>query len=83
MPFVNVRTTKGMLTKDQKQELQERLNALMVEIEGGGDPTFKDKVWIMIEETEPEDWNIGGVTLTPDIIQELKRQQAPKSKGKS
>ncbi|MEM1254060.1 MAG: tautomerase family protein [Cyanobacteria bacterium P01_H01_bin.21] len=80
MPFVNVRTVKGLLSKSQKLELQQRLNDLMVEIEGEGDPAFREKVWILIEEPEPEDWNIGGVTLTPEIIQELKSKQTPTNK---
>ncbi len=83
MPFVNVRTAKGMLSQGQKQELQERLNDLMVEIEGDGDPAMRENIWILIEETQPEDWSIGGVSLTPEIIQEIKSKQLLRKKNKS
>ena len=54
MPFVNVQTIKGIMTAEQKNELLRRMTDLMVEIEGRGDPQFRQSVWIRIDEHEPE-----------------------------
>lgn len=46
MPFVNVQTVKGMLDERQKSELLSRITELLVEIEGRGDPAFRQSVWV-------------------------------------
>ncbi|VTO27306.1 tautomerase [Klebsiella pneumoniae] len=33
---------------------------LLVEIEGQGDPQFRQSVWIRIDEHDPEQWSLGG-----------------------
>ena len=48
MPFVNVQTIKGIMTAEQKSELLRRMTDLLVEIEGQGDPQFRQSVWIRI-----------------------------------
>lgn len=68
MPFVNVRTVKGALSEAQRTELQERLIDLLVEIEGGGNARFRPYVWVLIEEHEPTQWNLGGIQPTPDMF---------------
>lgn len=50
MPFVNVQTIKGIMTAEQKSELLRRMTDLLVEIEGQGDPQFRQSVWIRIDE---------------------------------
>ena len=50
MPFVNIRTAKGLLSKGQKQALHDRLTKLLIEIEGDGDPDFKQYIMILIDE---------------------------------
>mgnify|MGYP000835964472 CR=1 FL=1 len=47
MPFVNVQTIKGIMTAEQKSELLRRMTDLLVEIEGQGDPQFRQSVWIL------------------------------------
>ncbi|HBY0207378.1 tautomerase family protein, partial [Klebsiella variicola] len=54
MPFVNVQTIKGIMTAEQKSELLRRMTDLLVEIEGQGDPQFRQSVWIRIDEHDPE-----------------------------
>ena len=75
MPFVNIRTVKGLLSKSRKQELLDRLAELLIEIEGDGDPDFKQYIMILIEEHDAEDWNVGGVSLTPEAIQAIKSKR--------
>ncbi|KST68971.1 tautomerase family protein [Mastigocoleus testarum] len=72
MPLINIRTVKGLLDEDKKQELYQRITELMVEIEGGGDPDFKKYVWILLEEHDASDWSISGVTLTEQTVREIK-----------
>ncbi|EPG8309801.1 4-oxalocrotonate tautomerase [Klebsiella aerogenes] len=68
MPFVNVQTIKGIMTAEQKNELLCRMTDLMVEIEGRGDPQFRQSVWIRIDEHEPEQWSLGGIQPTAEMI---------------
>ncbi len=74
MPFVNIRTVKGLLSQEQKKELHQRLTELMVEIEGGNDPDFQKYISILIEEQDAEDWNVGGVLLTAEAVKEIKEK---------
>ncbi len=71
MPFVNIRTIKGALTTEQKQELQQRITDLMVEIEGHGNETFRQFVWVMIEEEESENWSIGGNQVSLEMLKTI------------
>lgn len=68
MPFVNVQTIKGMMNSEQKKELLRRVTDLIVEIEGNGDPEFRRSVWIRIDEHEPEQWSLGGIQPTSEMI---------------
>lgn len=72
MPFVNVRTVKGMLDETRKRELHRRLTDLMVEVEGGGNPAFRQLVFVLIEEEQPTSWSVGGVPVTPEQVQTLR-----------
>ncbi|HDW2008405.1 TPA: 4-oxalocrotonate tautomerase, partial [Enterobacter asburiae] len=40
----------------------------IVEIEGNGDPEFRRSVWIRIDEHEPEQWSLGGIQPTSEMI---------------
>ncbi len=78
MPFVNVRTVKGILTDAQKRELQDRITDLVVEIEGRGDPSFRRLVWVLIDEQEPGNWSLGGTHVTPELVQRVASRELPK-----
>jgi 4-oxalocrotonate tautomerase len=68
MPFLNLRTVKGLLNDDQKKYLMEKFTELLVETEGGGNPDFRKMVWIQIEEEEPGNWQIGELRPTAESI---------------
>nr|WP_279114159.1 tautomerase family protein [Enterobacter soli] len=68
MPFVNVQTLKGIMNAEQKSELLRRMTDLIVEIEGRGNSEFRQSVWILIDEHEPEQWSLGGIQPTSDMI---------------
>ena len=83
MPFVNVRTARGLLDDARKKELQERLTDLLVEIEGRGDPAFRPLVWVLVEELDPESWCIGGMPVTGATIAQLRGGSPEIAAGKS
>ena len=68
MPFLNLKTVKGLLNDEQKQYLMEEFTKLLIEVEGGGNPDFRKSVWIQIEETEPANWQIGELRPTEQAI---------------
>lgn len=68
MPFLNLRTIKGLLDDAQKKYLMERFTELLVETEGGGNPEFRKMVWIQIQEEEPKHWQIGELRPSPETI---------------
>lgn len=71
MPFVNIRTARGLLDDEQKRELQRRVTDLMVELEGRGNPAFRPYVWVLIEELPSEHWCLGGTQVTAGLIGQL------------
>ena len=75
MPFLNLRTVKGLLNDDQKKHLMDKFTDLLVETEGGGDPNFRKLVWILIEEEDPKHWQVGELRPTPEAIAGLVQQR--------
>jgi 4-oxalocrotonate tautomerase len=71
MPFVNVKTAKGLLDEQQKSDLSARLTDLMVEIEGRGNRNFRDLVWVLIEEHDAASWCLGGTQGSEEKIRQL------------
>ena len=68
MPNITISTVRGILDADQKRAMLERITDVMVEIEGQGNPDFRSKVWIKIEEQEPANWMAGGLIPTAEMI---------------
>ena len=68
MPFLNLRTVKGLLNDEQKKYLMDKFTELLIETEGGGNPEFRKMVWIQIEEEDPKNWQIGELRPTPETI---------------
>lgn len=81
MPFLNLRTVKGMLTDDQKRLLMDEFTRLLVETEGGGNPEFRKLVWILIDEIEPEQWQVGELRPTAALISALAQQREAKQRS--
>lgn len=68
MPIVSVKTVKGLLTPEKKSELHKRLTALLVEIEGGGNPQFAKFVVVNITEEPAENFSGSGIQLKPEMF---------------
>ena len=71
MPYLQLQTVKGLLSPEQKVYLMDRFTALLVEVEGGGNPEFGKKVWIRIDEDEAENWQIGELRPTAGFIERM------------
>ncbi|MDB0282219.1 MULTISPECIES: tautomerase family protein [Acinetobacter] len=69
MPFINIQTIEGLLDKDSKAELFKRITDLFLEIEGKGNPAFREHVWIRIDEYPPEQWQLGSLRPTKEMIE--------------
>jgi 4-oxalocrotonate tautomerase len=71
MPFVNIKTMKGVLTESQKTELHSRITDVMIEIEGMGNPQFRNYVMIMIDELEPQNVGMAGRQGSADFVKTI------------
>lgn len=69
MPFINIQTIEGLLDKESKAELFKRIADLFVEIEGKGNAAFREHVWIRIDEYPPEQWQLGHLRPTKEMIE--------------
>lgn len=70
MPHIQVNAIKGVFSKDQKQEVIEKLTDTMVGIEG---ENMRGVTWVTFHEVESGDWGIGGKTLTTEAVHALQR----------
>jgi 4-oxalocrotonate tautomerase len=68
MPYLNLKTVKGLLSAEQKQYLMTQFTDLLVQTEGGGNPDFRKLVWIHIQEEAPEHWQLGELKPTQAFI---------------
>lgn len=75
MPFLNLRTIKGLLNDEQKKYLMDKFTELLIETEGGSNPEFKKMVWIQIEEEDPKNWQIGELRPTSEFISGFVQQR--------
>lgn len=78
MPFLNLRTVKGLLSDEQKKYLMEKFTELLIETEGGGNPEFRKMIWIQIEEEEPKHWQLGELRPSTEFIASFVQQRETK-----
>ena len=74
MPIVNIKTIKGLLTKEKKAELHKKITDVMVEMEGNGNSSFAQFVVIEIQEEEPENFSMGGQQVSLELIEKMSRK---------
>jgi 4-oxalocrotonate tautomerase len=70
MPYVNVKVTKGGVTKAQKEEIILGVTNLLRDILGKNPQTTV----VVIDEVETDNWGIGGETVTIRRAREKKQQ---------
>ena len=70
MPYVNVKVTKGGVTKAQKEEIILGVTNLLRDILGKN----PQNTVVVIDEVETDNWGIGGETVTIRRAREKKQQ---------
>ena len=60
MPYVNVKTGYGPLSREKKQEVITAVTKAVAESLGKKPET----VWVVIEEIPTDNWGVGGESLT-------------------
>jgi 4-oxalocrotonate tautomerase len=82
MPFLNLKTVKGLLSEEQKQYLMDKFTELLIETEGDGNPDFRKMIWINIEEENPGNWQLGELRPSEKFIEGFIKQREAKLKQK-
>lgn len=78
MPFLNLRTVKGLLSDEQKKYLMDKFTELLIETEGVGNPEFRKMIWIQIEEEESKHWQLGELRPSTEFIAGFVQQRESK-----
>ena len=73
MPLVNVQVIENVFTKEQKQEIIEKITNTMVSIEG---ESLREVTWVRIEEIKEGNWGIGGHCLTAADVHRMQMATA-------
>lgn len=68
MPLVQVKLIEGVFSKQQKQQMIQKLTDAMVSVEG---ENMRGVTSVIIEEVKSGDWGIGGKPLTTDDVKAL------------
>ena len=68
MPLVQVKLIEGVFSKNQKQQMIQKLTDAMVSIEG---ENMRGVTTVVLEEVKSGDWGIGGKALTTDDVKAL------------
>ena len=68
MPLVNIKVIEGVFTREQKQEMIQKVPDTMVSIEG---ENLRPVTWVMVEEVKSGDWGIAGKGYTTEDVKAL------------
>ena len=68
MPLIQIHTIKDVFTREQKQEMIEKVTQAMVDIEG---EALRGVTWVTINEIDSGSWGIGGQALTTSAVHSL------------
>ncbi|USD23208.1 tautomerase family protein [Microbulbifer variabilis] len=74
MPHVTITTVKELVDERVKKELLQKISDIMVEVEGGGDESFRQHVWVSLDLVEAENWSLGGQILTKEMALQIKEK---------
>jgi 4-oxalocrotonate tautomerase len=62
MPFTTIKVIEGVFSREQKDQLIDKVTEAMIEVEG---EAMRDLTWVVIDEVKSGDWAIGGKRPTP------------------
>jgi 4-oxalocrotonate tautomerase len=67
MPLVTIKLIEGVFSKEQKQQMIERVTDAMLSIEG---ENLRPVTWVLLDDNvQSGDWGIGGHGLTVEDVQ--------------
>lgn len=72
MPFVNIKVIEGVFSKEEKQQMIEKVTEAMISLEG---KNLGEKTVVIIEEVQSGDWGIFGKTLTTQEVKNLRNEE--------
>jgi 4-oxalocrotonate tautomerase len=70
MTLIQIKVIAGVFTRQQKEEIVQRLTDTMVALEG---ESMRRGIWCLVEEVASGEWGVGGRTLTADDVKALAR----------
>jgi len=74
MPYVTIRTLRKFATPEFKAELIARVSEAIADVEveflGADKEKLLPNIWCIVEEVESENWGVGGVPVTPEMLKE-------------
>jgi len=74
MPYVIIRTLKKFATPEFKAELIARVSEAVADVEveflGADKEKLLPYIWCIVEEVDSENWGVGGVAVTPEMLKE-------------
>jgi 4-oxalocrotonate tautomerase len=75
MPVVTIDIIKGLFTKEQKEEMMQRVSEVIAEIECRPDPkeNMLPFVYCIIREAEWGNFGTNGAPLTPEMLHAVKK----------
>jgi phenylpyruvate tautomerase PptA (4-oxalocrotonate tautomerase family) len=70
---VQVLTNAGALDREKQLTLTERLTALVAE--AAGDPSLRERTWVLLTEAAPGGWGLGGHAHTNEELVTAAREE--------
>jgi 4-oxalocrotonate tautomerase len=68
MPLAQIRGVSSYLTKDQKEQLIERVTDAILSVEGEG---LRSVTWVLVDDVPEGNWGIGGKSITAEDVRNL------------
>lgn len=69
MPLVTIKLIEGVFTKEQKQQMIERVTDAMLSIEG---ENLRPVTWVLLDDSvQSGNWGIGGHGVTVEDVQAI------------
>jgi 4-oxalocrotonate tautomerase len=69
MPLANIKIIEGIFSKEEKQQMIEKVTEAIVSIKG---KNLREKTIVIIEEVKSGDWGVSGKTLTTQDVKNLR-----------
>lgn len=68
MPLVQIKGIDGVINKDQKKGIIEKVTDAIVSVKG---ETARQLTWVIIEDVNSGDWGVGGKPVTTEDVKKM------------